>query len=294
MAGHEVVTDGRGVRRRPGEGGAPPGRPRLVATDLDGTLLDSRGRISPRTQRALMAVASAGIATVFVTARPPRWLHPLEHALDPQGVAICGNGAFVYRVGDKTMLSATGIEPAVLPELVRDIRAQVPDAVFAAETATGAHVDGGPASARQVTPAGERDETAVYGPIEEVRGTVGKLLVRSSQLDRPESCEAAVDAIAAIVAGRAEVRFSGAVGLAEIGPAGVTKASTLATFCAERGIEPAEVWAFGDMPNDLPMLTWAGRSFAVANAHPAVLAAATDAAGHHDEDGVAAVLETLL
>lgn len=274
--------------------GACTARPRLVATDLDGTLLDADGLVSPRTQRALAGVAAAGITTVFVTARPPRWLHPLESSLDEHGIAICGNGAFVYRVGDRTMLQATGIERDVLASLVRDIRAAVPEAGFAAETDRGAHVDRAFADARQMMPSGVRDVTAVQAPIEEVRGTVGKLLVRSPELESATRCEAAVEAIAEIVGGRAEVAFSGAVGLAEIGPLGVTKASTLATFCRMRGIAAHEVWAFGDMPNDLPMLAWAGRSFAVGNAHPDVRAAATDHIGRHDEDGVAATLETLL
>ena len=71
-------------------------------------------------------------------------------------------------------------------------------------------------------------------------------------------------------------------------------ATALAGWCAELGIDAGEVWAFGDMPNDLPMLTWAGRSFAVANAHDDVLAAATDRAPANDDDGVAQVLEGLL
>jgi hydroxymethylpyrimidine pyrophosphatase-like HAD family hydrolase len=90
------------------------------------------------------------------------------------------------------------------------------------------------------------------------------------------------------------VTYSGFDGLAEIGPPGVTKASSLAEWSARRGILATDVWAFGDMPNDLPMLTWAGVSFAVANAHPDVVAAASHCCASNAEDGVAGVLEELL
>ena len=97
-----------------------------------------------------------------------------------------------------------------------------------------------------------------------------------------------------MLAGRAIVADSGASGLAEINGPGITKASTLATWSAARGLTPADVWAFGDMPNDLPMLAWAGLSFAVRNAHPAVLAAADHVCGSNEDDGVAVVLERAL
>jgi hydroxymethylpyrimidine pyrophosphatase-like HAD family hydrolase len=92
----------------------------------------------------------------------------------------------------------------------------------------------------------------------------------------------------------AEISHSGGRGLVEIAPPGATKASTLAWYCAARGIDPGAVVAFGDMPNDLPMLAWAGSSYAVANAHPDVLRGASGSTASNDEDGVAAVLEKLI
>jgi hydroxymethylpyrimidine pyrophosphatase-like HAD family hydrolase len=97
-----------------------------------------------------------------------------------------------------------------------------------------------------------------------------------------------------VVADRAVVSYSGAPGLAEISALGVTKAAALGVWCAARGIDSADVFAFGDMPNDLPMLTWAGRSFAVANAHPDVLEIVDEVCASNDDDGVAQVLEGAL
>ena len=82
-------------------------------------------------------------------------------------------------------------------------------------------------------------------------------------------------------------------GLMEISAAGVTKGVALARLCALRGVDPDDVIAFGDMPNDLPMLAWAGTSYAVANAHPSVRQAADHVAPANDDDGVASVLSEL-
>jgi hypothetical protein len=93
--------------------------------------------------------------------------------------------------------------------------------------------------------------------------------------------------------GLVSVTHSNAKGLVEVSALGVSKATVVAQLAARHGIGPESVIAFGDMPNDLPLLAWAGTSCAVANAHPAVLAAATHVIGSNDEDGVAAYLETL-
>ena len=98
------------------------------------------------------------------------------------------------------------------------------------------------------------------------------------------------DLAEAVVGGRLVITWSSATALLEISGPGVTKASTLALLCADLGIGAADVIAFGDMPNDLPMLTWAGRGVAVANAHPDVLAAADEVTTSNDDDGVAEVL----
>lgn len=76
----------------------------------------------------------------------------------------------------------------------------------------------------------------------------------------------------------------------EIHAAGVSKVATLAALCDQWGVTAAEVAAFGDMPNDLPLLRWAGLAVAVANAHPNLLAVAHEVTASNDEDGVARVL----
>lgn len=242
---------------------------RVVATDLDGTLLRSDGSVSDRTRAALDAVWAAGIVTVFVTARPPRWLDDLADVVGDHGIAVCGNGAFVYDVPRRRVVTERGFDPAHVRTLVQDLTDTVPGIGFAAERADGMGRD--------------LDSSDSAHP-------VGKLLAQSTELAAPAFHELVTD----VVGDRAEIGFSGVLGLAEMTAPGVTKASGLSAWCAERGFVAAEVWACGDMPNDLPMLRWAGRGFAVANAHEDVLAAAHEVVASHEDDGVASVLERLV
>ncbi|WP_411283854.1 HAD family hydrolase [Lapillicoccus sp.] len=270
--------------------GAPravPGlrRPRLVATDLDGTLLRSDGSVSERTRAALAAVEAVGIHTVLVTARPPRWLDELESVVGAGGIALCGNGAFVYDVPRREVLSHRGIAPEVLAGIVADLRRELPGMGFAAERASGFGYEQGYASPHEIP----RD--AVCGAIEELGDEpVGKLLGRLPTMSESQF----LDAVARVVGDRGIVAYSGAGGLAEISAPGVTKAAALADWCVGLDVEAADVWAFGDMPNDLPMLAWAGTSFAVANGHTDVLDLADHTCPANDEDGVAQMLETLV
>lgn len=265
---------------------APAGTPGLIATDLDGTLLLPDGSVSARTRRALAGLAEAGIELVFVTARPPRWVDHLADVAGAHGTVICSNGAFVYDVPRRTIVLARGIPPATARAIAADVRRLLPGVGFAAELAEGVHIEREfPELHPEAVPA-----DASYGAIETVDQPVGKLLARSLQVPAEEF----VLRVADIVGSRAHVTYSGAGGLAEIGPPGVTKASALIDWCAARGIVSGDVWAFGDMPNDLPMLRWAGVSFAVANAHAEVLATASHSCPSNADDGVACVVESLL
>lgn len=269
----------------------PAARPRVIATDLDGTLLRSDGTVSARTLSALEAAAAQGIPTLLVTARPPRWLHGLSDLIGAHGIAICGNGAFVYDVAARRVVEAHLFDRDELAAVVADLRAHIPGVMIAAECPSGLWVEPG-----WPNPHREADAHRRAGAIEELLASehpddgVGKLL----GLARGRSTADFLAAVRASVGDRAVLAYSGAFGLAELNPPGVTKAAGLARWCDEHGIRAAEVWAFGDMPNDLPMLRWAGRSFAVANADDEVLAAASDRCPANDEDGVAQIIEQVL
>jgi hypothetical protein len=261
-------------------------RPRLVATDLDGTLLRPDGTISVRTGRVLRALHAQGIDVVFVTARPPRWIDDVAHAVAGHGIVICLNGAFVYEPGSRRVLEHRTIADELLVDVVADLRAALPGAAFAVEGVSGIGSEHGFDHGEHVLP----PDASVAERVEELLdGTAGKLLVRCA--GTPTTV--LVDQVERVLAGRAVVADSGAAGLAEISGPGVSKGATLARWAAARGIAARDVWAFGDMPNDLPMLRWAGRAFAVANAHPEVIAVADEVCGSNAEDGVATRLENV-
>ncbi|GIG22324.1 hydrolase [Cellulomonas chitinilytica] len=263
----------------------PSRPPRLVASDLDGTLLRPDGTLAPRTAAALERAADLGIDVVFVTARPPRWLTELAPHVAGHGVAICANGAAVVDVTTGSVLSEHGMPPALVAQVAGQLREAwgVEHVHLAVESADGFAAEAGFRSEHPV-PSG----SAVAERIEDVlTASTFKLLVRTS---RPGGPSFALD-LADVLGDVALVSDSGAVGLGEISGPGVTKAATLARWATARGIGAQDVWAMGDAPNDLPMLTWAGRSFAVANAFPEVLAAATDRCASNADDGAADVLE---
>ena len=259
--------------------------PRLVATDLDGTLLRSDGSVSRYTVDVVRAVQAAGIEFVLATARPPRWLHELTDLVGDHGLAVCGNGAFVYDVRRREVVAERAIDPGVVIDIVGDLRRALPGIAFAVERRDGFGREPGYVPLHPTPP------DVPVAPLEELlEPPPGKLLARAPHLDGVRFLEQ----VTRLVGDRAVVAFSGAGGLAEISGAGVTKAVVLAQWCTERGIGADEVWAFGDMPNDLAMLAWAGTSFAVANAHPDVAAVTTHRCRGNDEDGVATALAAML
>ena len=126
-------------------------RPRLVATDLDGTFLRSDGSVSARTARVWAALPEHGIETVIVTARPPRWLHDLRHVVGAHGIAICGNGAFVYAVETREVIEQHCFDPVVLAGILADLRRALPQVLLATETVAGpVFEDGWPDPRREV------------------------------------------------------------------------------------------------------------------------------------------------
>lgn len=274
-----------------------PRRPRLIATDLDGTLLRGDKSVSDRTVAALAAAEVAGLEVFFVTGRPARWMGVVSDHVHGHGLAICANGAAVVDLHRGRQV--VDVRPLARREaltVVRALRAAAPGVTFAVERSGGIHYEAG-------YPPFHLDPGAVVAPAEKLLSTsvsastavfaeqpVLKLLAHHPQLD-PD----AFLRLGREVAGtHAEFTRSSPSALLEISGSGVSKASTLARCCEERGIAPSEVAAFGDMPNDLEMLNWAGTSYAMANAHPEVLTATTHRTASNEEDGVAAVIEEIL
>ncbi|MBX6388442.1 MAG: HAD-IIB family hydrolase [Frankia sp.] len=257
--------------------------PDLVATDLDGTLIRSDGTVSERTRRALRRVREQGATVVFVTGRPIRSMAEVVEQTSVSGIAVCANGALVWDLDAGRALNHRVLDPAAALRIALAIREIVPDAAFAVESGLRF---GREAHFRTMWPDPHELVADLAGLLAELPPT--KLLVRRGGRSLADVYEMVV-----AFAGTDAVVTRSTDNLIEIGGAGVSKAVALAEVAASHGVAAANVVAFGDMLNDLPMLAWAGHSVAVANAHPEVLAAADEITAANDDDGVALVLERL-
>lgn len=261
-------------------------RSRLIATDLDGTLLRRDATLSQHTISALQSVREAGMIVVLVSARPPRILCRIAQEAGIGGLALCCNGAMLYDLDRDCALQSVAIQPEQTQWLIATLRAEMPELYFAVED--GLEVTCEPGYYHKFTHK-HKGKLRVVDSVSVAGGPVIKLMAR--HLTRtPEELHAS---ILALVGAAYSVTYSGGPYL-EIATAGVDKASALARLCAQLEIGASEVIAFGDMPNDLSMLRWAGHSVAVANAHPLVLEAVHEITASNEEDGVALVLERLL
>ncbi|HZD71887.1 MAG TPA: Cof-type HAD-IIB family hydrolase [Actinomycetes bacterium] len=257
----------------------------LVASDLDGTLLRPDVTISERTRKAVHRIREAGITFVAVTGRPPRSVRELADSIGLEGIAICANGALVYDLDRDVVVDQTPLAAEVALRIVRGLRAAAPGVAFAWEDADSFGRE--PAWGRQPLLSG--GDTRLGDPLELLTSPVIKVLVRHPEMDFDELAERA-----RAVAGDEAVITWSARELVEVSGAGVTKAFALERVCARLGVASAEVLAIGDNENDLAMLRWAGRSAAVANASPNVLAMVDEVTASNLDDGVALLLEGLV
>ncbi len=257
--------------------------PSMVVSDMDGTLLDESGQVSPRNADALRRAGVAGARVVIATGRPIWWLTPVIDA-GFDGIAVCMNGAVVYDIAAKRIISSSVLRPKPMNEFVTELHQREPNFAVAVER-VGIQEDSCWAEDSYIHPWAE----GIFqrAPRAELLGqSAAKLLVRSGS----DSADLAKHARLAAGA-RVAVTFSSDDGLIEIAAPGVNKGSVLDRLARGWGIDPATVIAFGDMPNDLEMLTWAGHGVAMGNGHTEVHAVANEIIGLNHHDAVAEVLE---
>ena len=249
---------------------------RLAAIDLDGTLLRSDGTIGERTKRA---VRETRLDVVLVTARGPLTIHDIAAELEIEGRAICSNGALVVDLATQEIVRQRLLESEVALRLVHELRERLPGIRFAVEHESFAHEPGFSAW-NWTPPAGTR----VADVVELLADPATKLILRHAEHDT-----VAIQDLARELVGESLTVVASGSEAVEVTAAGVNKA----TAVAELGVPPEQVIAFGDYPNDIPLLTWAGLGVAMGNAHPDVVAVADEVTATNDEDGVAVVLERL-
>jgi Cof subfamily protein (haloacid dehalogenase superfamily) len=256
----------------------------MVVTDLDGTLLDESGmKISERNLDALNRAAAAGARVVVATGRPIWWLGPVIEA-GFTGIAVCMNGAVVYDVAAGEIIAASPLTSDTMQTFVTGLEEQTDTFSLAVERLG--------ISLQACIAEHDYDHPWAFGYFkradraELLAEPAAKLLVRG----RGDSRSLAL-AARAVGAEEVSITYSTDVGLIEVAAAGVNKGTALAELAGRWGIDRKDVIAFGDMPNDLEMLHWAGFSVGMGNAHPDVAAIVSEVGAHHHEDAVAQILE---
>jgi hydroxymethylpyrimidine pyrophosphatase-like HAD family hydrolase len=259
--------------------------PLLVATDVDGTLLNPVDRVSARTAAVVARLVAAGVGFVLVTGRPPRWVPPVVAQVGFAGIAVCANGAVIYDAAADRILSAHTLSAATLADLAATVTDVLPEAGLAVERVGRSGEDFMAEPSYRHAWVGSDHTLRPRHELVEMPAV--KMLVRDPAL----TSDAMVAALAPAVGSAGDLTFSHSGGLVEISAPGVTKATGLAEVAAAAGVSAADVVAFGDMPNDLAMLAWAGHGVAMGNAHPALREVADEVTASNADDGLALVLE---
>jgi Cof subfamily protein (haloacid dehalogenase superfamily) len=268
-----------------------PGLPKLIATDLDGTLVRSDDTVSAYTHEVLDRVRAAGIPVVGATGRGPRLTELTRNDIRAADYLVMAGGGWVVDQSDPTgpvLLHEARLTGPVLTDLLTDLEAAVGPLTVMVE-ALDHHEAPLWGDYHASWPYQDRFEPRTRAECLAV--DVIKAFVRTPDHDVDDLLEIA----RRIVPPQTATLTQAGLGFVEIAPPATDKATGLTVVTQALGVDPAEVLVFGDMPNDLPMFEWAGWArVAVANAHPLVRAAADEVTLRNDEDGVAVFLDRLL
>ena len=264
--------------------------PLLIASDVDGTLLDDDENVTPRTRAAVHAAVAAGAQFVLATGRPPRWVPQVADALGIAPMAVCANGAVLYDSATDRIVAARTLSSDVLAELAEMATRLIPGAGLAVERVGRTAHDA--ATPQFVSSPGYEhawlnpDNTEV-SLADLLSAPAIKLLIR-----KPGARSGDMAAVLAKHVGlQGDITYSTNNGLIEVMPLGISKATGVEEVARPLGIAAEDVVAFGDMPNDVPMIRWAGLGVAMGNADPEVMEAADEVTTPNTDDGLARVLE---
>lgn len=263
-------------------------RPKLIATDLDGTIVAHYGFISDRTKIAFAAAHAAGIHIYFITGRPIRWMKEIKENFN-FGLGVCGNGALLYDFINEKVLEEWSFSVEAQLETVKRLRQVIPPVSFATEI--GEHF----LREKKYVPRWDigEDNLGVDQIEEVITAPALKMLARCS--DGEFSSDEMLELASKGLEGIATVTHSNSTdSLLEISALGVSKGATLSRIAGRLGLTADDCVTFGDNPNDFSMLSWASRSWAMADGHPDLMKYAKFQTDPHQEDGVAKVIEQLL
>ncbi len=258
---------------------------KLLATDLDGTLLDDLGQISKRNLKAIAKAKRFGITSVISTARSIKSVRILALSGNLGPLAVCQNGASIYDTASGQLISHTPIEEGLALSIISTMRLKAPGIIFAIEKLDSFI----PENNFFVTAPPGLFEKPVSDVMGYVDGPVTKIICKHPRLSHSDLSDIAKSTCEGLVsvtsAGRDWVDFQAL---------GVSKATGLAHVGQLLGYNQSECAAIGDQNNDVPMLHWANFSAATANACEEAKAAAHWLAPANTEHGVAAFIDLLI
>lgn len=267
------------------------GLPKLLVTDLDGTVVRSDDTVSAYTHEVLARVRAAGVPVVGATGRGPRLLDLTRRDLPSAGHLVMANGGRVLDLlnGSPVALADHRLAGPVVAELLAGLEAAAGPLRVMVEVLDHPYaplwgdLDPNWPWPQRVVPKPRAD------------ALTGSVIKAFAQADGGADPDALLALARRIVPPSVASLTQAGLGFVEICPPGVDKASGLAVVATALGVDPADVLVFGDMPNDLSMFRWAGWGrVAVGNAHPQVRALADEVTGSNDQDGVAVWLDRLL
>ncbi len=261
--------------------------PRLVALDIDGTLLkwvEGAGQnyeeIAPPLYDAVQAAVDAGTHIVLASGRSPHGMVKIADLLDLPGGdqdrvwVVASNGAVIFRYRPLEVVHEETFDAS---EAVRQVLERYPEALVAVEErGVGYRVN-------RPFPDGELSGEMIQAPLDDIVGDpVSRVIIREPNADVEEFGEQV---------GRLGLHGTdyvvGWTAWLDLSPVGVSKASGLEYVARELGVEAEDVLAIGDGRNDIEMLRWAGRGVAMGQAVDEVRQAADDVTATVHEDGAA-------
>lgn len=269
-------------------------RPRMVVSDVDGTLITSQERITPRLCDAITAFVGQGGYFALATGRPPRWIFYVLEQLPVRPICICANGAVIYDSDADRILKVHNLESEVLRTVVTAARASLEDlgGVECAVERAGKSAFEDTRELFTTTPdfthSWDSNEHGITDEATLLARPAMKLLLRNDKLTATQMFERVRPVIPESMA---HVTFSMNDGLLEVMAPGINKATGVADVAEIVGVGKEDIAAFGDMPNDLEMISWVGHGVAVANARDSVKSVADEITTTNDDFGVARVME---
>ncbi|MEM7093559.1 MAG: HAD family hydrolase [Actinomycetota bacterium] len=265
--------------------------PKLVAFDVDGTLIDYEGRCTDRTRRALIELRAHGVATAIATGRPLASVPETLGQVGQVDFAVCGNGGVVVELATQRVIRRSSVPGGLVDIVVPEMRKRLDGVGVAIDI--GDRTIEEPGFDRRLPPRTTVEPVDdAYAALGSPAPDVGRLIFFHDDFDAaiPELA----DIVRPLLDDRVEIFHGVLLPIVEVIPAGDNKAVALDALSRDLGIAVDGVMAFGDGTNDLEMLEWAGTGVAMANSADVTLAVADVVAASVDDDGVAVFIESLL